>query len=118
LHSPAVERLEEYPLEPHGHAHVELLGLALHRHRAVAVQFELEKQLLKPGFHFTGSRVETGRFQAMAGSTAFNLYRPTVPAKLPLMFTFSKKESMGICLISVIVLFVADVQVDPLESTF
>jgi hypothetical protein len=43
----------------------------------VAVQvdpFE-SKLILKPGYHITGPRVETRRFQAM-GSTGFNLYRP------------------------------------------
>jgi hypothetical protein len=33
--------------------------------RSVAVQVEFESKGLKPGFHFTGSSVETRRFQAM-----------------------------------------------------
>jgi hypothetical protein len=47
--------------------------------RTVAVQagpFESSK-VLKPGYHISGSRVETRRFQAMGQHTAFNLYSPT-----------------------------------------
>jgi hypothetical protein len=57
----------------------------------IAVQVELKKQILKPGYHVAGSRVETWRFQKpgafeLRGSTAFNLYRaPTLcaPASPP-----------------------------------
>jgi hypothetical protein len=41
--------------------------------RDVAVQVAFESKGLKPDFHFIGSRVETGRYQAM-GHTGFNLY--------------------------------------------
>jgi hypothetical protein len=45
--------------------------------RSVAVQIEnLKKQTLKPGFHVIGSRVETGRFQAMGHIWILNLYSP------------------------------------------
>jgi hypothetical protein len=52
--------------------------LVTQRHR-VAVQAAFESKGLKPVFHFSGSRVETGRFQAIyyMGQLDFNLYRPT-----------------------------------------
>jgi hypothetical protein len=61
-----------------------------------AVQVEFEEQILKTGrsrnqeitgwfcylthTHFTGSRFETGRFQAIWVTTGFNLYRPPTGA--------------------------------------
>jgi hypothetical protein len=45
--------------------------------RDVAVQVAFERQILKPGYHITGSRVETRSFQAQ-GPAEFNLYSPTV----------------------------------------
>jgi hypothetical protein len=44
--------------------------------RSVAVQVECERQTLKPVVHFTSSRVETRRFQAM-GQLDSTLYSPT-----------------------------------------
>jgi hypothetical protein len=53
---------------------------------AVVVQVdpcEQKQQILKPFFHFIGSRVETRRFQAMGLTNGFNLYSPTPPAAKP-----------------------------------
>jgi hypothetical protein len=47
---------------------VRLLAIVVHDglHRGVAAQVDpLGKQTLKPGYHISGSRVETGRFQAV-----------------------------------------------------
>jgi hypothetical protein len=48
--------------------------------RAVAVQVDLIwKQILKPGYHLTGSRVlKPGAFQAMGHTPGFNLYNVAV----------------------------------------
>ena len=46
--------------------------------RRVAAQVEFERQSLKPGGHFIGSRVETGRFQAM-GKLDSQLAQPPPP---------------------------------------
>jgi hypothetical protein len=43
---------------------VALLGEVHARHRAVAVQVEIESKTLKPGNHMSFSRVESMRFQA------------------------------------------------------
>jgi hypothetical protein len=43
----------------------------------VAVQVECESKFWKPGYHISGSRVETRCGASSYGSTAFNLYSPT-----------------------------------------
>jgi hypothetical protein len=47
--------------------------------RGVAVQVAFESKGLKPVFHFTGARVETGRFQAM-GQPHSSCTAPTAAA--------------------------------------
>ena len=49
--------------------------------RRVAVQVEFEKQALKPGYHFTGSRVETRRFRAVTQLDSARVQPPTVEVR-------------------------------------
>jgi hypothetical protein len=51
----------------HVHVAVQVLERVLQRHdvHAVALQVAFESKGLKPGYHISGSRVETRRFQAM-----------------------------------------------------
>jgi hypothetical protein len=46
-----------------GHEHVRLAAHHL-RHRAVAVQVELERHILKPGFHLQVQRKKSGRLSS------------------------------------------------------
>jgi hypothetical protein len=78
------QELERHRAEPaqqrRQRAAVEL-PFSARRHLGVAKQQLNSKArifVLKPGYHFVGSRDETGRGFELYGTTGFNLYSPTL----------------------------------------
>jgi hypothetical protein len=59
-------------------------GVLVPHHDVAEQVVHLEKQTLKPGFHFIGPRVETRRFQAMGQLHSACTYGPTAASRHPL----------------------------------
>jgi hypothetical protein len=70
--------------------------LRLAKLRFVAVQVVFETKGLKPGFHFTGSRVETRRFQAMGQLDSTRTTPPVQrPHELPALGLLQRGQRLG-----------------------